>query len=189
MSIEVNRRDFLKLVSATASAAAISGKVAFWPKEARSRPVANPACLSLCDSNYIIDPYFYFCPDLPTFRELFTLNDLTHDQIIETLNDEFWRFEYLLSDPENWSISEIEPWLDTQVEMDDMSPWKAMLYTQYGPGIELYEHLGWEAARELDLLLIEGEVPGADFVGVKFLGDTDVLNRQLQELGVNLVIC
>jgi hypothetical protein len=188
MSIEFNRRDFLKLVSATASAAAISGKMALWPSEAMARPIADPGYLSLDDSCYIIDPFFDFCPDLPTFRELFALEGITQEQIEEILNEEFWRFEHLLSDPDNWSVSEIEPWLDTKVEMHDMSPWKAMGYTQYGPGIRLYEHLGWNVSDDLGLSYVEGEMPGHDFVGVKVIGDLNDLNDGLAIHGLNLII-
>jgi hypothetical protein len=120
MSTEINRRDFLKLISATASVAAVSGKVAFWPTEALSRPIAEPAVLALDDSCYIIDPYFDFCPDLPTFRELYSLEDLEPENIKEELKDEVWRFEELLFDPKNWSVNEIDTWLDTQVAMDDI---------------------------------------------------------------------
>jgi len=188
MSTEINRRDFLKLIVATASAAAVSGKIALWPTEALSRPIAEPAVLALDDSRYIIDPYFDFCPDLPTFRELLSIEGLKPDQIKEALKDEEWRFEYLIADPENWSVSEIQGWLDTTIEMDDMSPWKAAQYTQYAPGVQLHGHLGWEAANEYELAFIEGEMPGHDFVGVRMDGDIDNLNAGLARHGLNLIV-
>ncbi len=60
----------------------------------------------------------------------------------EALEDDEWRFEYLLADPDDWSVSEIEEWLDTTVELDDLSPRDAMEYTEYAPGIELHDFLG-----------------------------------------------
>ncbi len=188
MSTKINRRDFLKLISATASVAAISGKIAIWPSGALSRPIAEPAVLALDDSRYIIDPYFDFCPDLPTFRELLSLEGLKPDQIKEALKDEEWRFEFLIADPENWSVSEIQGWLDTQVEMDDMSPWRSAQYTQYAPGVELYNHLGRDDADQLGLAYIEGEMPGHDFLGVRLDGDIDNLNTGLARHGFNLIV-
>ncbi|HIM25354.1 MAG TPA: twin-arginine translocation signal domain-containing protein [Rhodospirillales bacterium] len=40
MSIKLSRRDFLKIVFATASAAAVSGASTLWPSNALSRPVS-----------------------------------------------------------------------------------------------------------------------------------------------------
>jgi hypothetical protein len=188
MSIELNRRDFLRVIFKTAPIVAIGGKLILWPEEAQSRPVAEPAHLLRDDSSYLVDPYFDFCPDLPTFRELYSLENMGHEQVMEALVDEEWRFQHLVKDPDNWSVSEIDGWLDSQVEMDDMSPWKAMSYTQYGPGIRLHDQLGWKTSREIGLSYIEGEMPGHDFVGVRFDGDTDNLNRDLERLGMNLLI-
>ncbi len=188
MSTEISRRDFLKLISATASAAAVSGAITFWPTEALSRPIAEPAVLALDDSRYIIDPHFDFCPDFPTFREFLTLENLTAGQMKEALKDEEGRFEHLLVDPENWSISEIEEWLDTTIEMDDLSPSAAMGYTQYGPGIQLHNNLGWDAAEELGLAYIEGEMPGHDFLGIRLDSNINDFNGGLARHGFNLIV-
>jgi len=51
MSIELNRRDFLKLISTTATAAAISGKIALWPLEAVTRSIADPTSMSIKINN------------------------------------------------------------------------------------------------------------------------------------------
>ena len=53
MSIELSRRDFLKIVFATASAAAVSGAATLWPSNALSRPVFEPVYLSVQD-RYIV---------------------------------------------------------------------------------------------------------------------------------------
>ena len=188
MSIEISRRDFLKLVSTTASAAALAGKVAFWPAEALSRPVAEPTFLALNDYSYIIDPYFDFCPELPTFREYLSLEGLTDEQMKEALKDHEWRFEYRVADPDDWSVSEIEKWLDSTVELDDLSPRESMGYSEYAPGIELHDHLRWEVAEDLGLIYIEGDAPGRDFIGVRFDGEIDDLNAGLARYGMNLVV-
>ena len=185
---EIDRRDFLKLISATASVAAISSNVLLWPTEAIARPVAEPVSLALDDSCYIIDPYFDYCPDLPTYRQWLSLENMSPDKIKVALEEEVWRFEYLLSDPENWSVSEVQGWLDDAGDMDDMSPREGMMYTQYAPGIQLHDHLGWEAAGELDLSYIESEMPGHDFVAVRMDGRIDELNAGLAQLGLNLIV-
>ncbi|MDD9921731.1 MAG: twin-arginine translocation signal domain-containing protein [Boseongicola sp.] len=188
MSTEINRRDFLKLVSATASAAALAGEVALWPTEAMSRPLAEPAVLALDESRYIIDPSFDFCPDLPTYRAWLSLENMTPTQIKSALKDEEWRFEHLVDDPDNWSVCEIDHWLDQTIELDDLSPRASMEYSQYAPGIRIHDHLGWEAADDLGLAYIEGEMPGHHFVGVRLDGDIDDLNAGLARHGLNLIV-
>ena len=47
-----------------------------------------------------------------------------------------------------------------------MSPWNAAQYTEYGDGIRLYDALPCEDVRDLNLTLMEGEVPGSNFIGI-----------------------
>ena len=80
----------------------------------------------------------------------------------------------------------IKDWLDSHIEPDDMSPWNAAQYTEYGAGILLYESLPFENTMELNLNLVEGDCPGSNFCGVHFSGDVEELNNGLRSLGVNL---
>ncbi|MBT6220420.1 MAG: twin-arginine translocation signal domain-containing protein [Rhodospirillales bacterium] len=188
MSIELSRREFLKIVFATASATAVSGASVLWPSNAIARPVFEPVYLSVHDG-YIVDPYFDYCDVcLPTFRELHSLEGLEADALKAELEQISDYFEHVVVDPDNWTIDELEEWLDTQVDMEDMGAWKAMKYTQYGPALEIYEQLAHDDANELGLILVEGCHPGSDFVGIEFHGNLAELNRGFERLGMNLVV-
>jgi hypothetical protein len=188
MSTEITRRDFLELVFATASVTAVSGGVSLWPSNALARPIAEPAQLFIDGDGYIIDAYFDFLPDLPTFREHLGIVGLDRKTAKEALDQEVDRFEHIVEDPENWSLEEIEEWLDSQLELDDLGPYNAMKYTQYSPGIELYERLDGEVFGELGLELIDTPSMCSDFVGVRYLGDVDELNAGLARHGLNLIV-
>ena len=188
MSIELSRRDFLKIVFATASAAAVSGASTLWPSNALSRPVFEPVHLSV-EGGYIVDPYFDYCDVcLPTFRKIHSLEGLGADALNVELEKISWAFEHVVADPENWSVDEVKEWLDTEVELDDLAAWQAMKYTQYGPAIEIYEQLSRDDAEELGLMLFEGCHPGSGFVGIEFHGDPKVLTKGFERLGMNLVV-
>jgi hypothetical protein len=182
---KINRRDFIKFVFGTASAAAVSGALPLWPTTAIARPIAESARLAL-DYDYLVDPGFDFCPVLPSYRDFLSLNGLSKRKLKEVLGEERWRFEHLLKNPADWSVSEIKEWLDSHIEFDDMSPRNAAEYTEYGDGIRLYESLPFEDAMELNLNLVEGDCPGSNFCGVHFSGDVEELNNGLRSLGVNL---
>ena len=191
-SFEIDRRDFIKFVFGTASAVAITGGSSIWPTEALTRPIAEPAKLALDDYNYLVDPYFDYNPQLPTYREFLSLENLSNSELKDALKDDTWRFEHHLKDPDNWSVHEIQGWLEESIDFDDMSPWNAAQYTEYGDGIRLYDALPYEDVRDLNLTLMEGEVPGSNFCGVRYDGDFeedfDNLNRGLAGRGINLII-
>ena len=107
-SFEIDRRDFIKFVFGTASAVAVSGGSSIWPTEALTRPLAEPAKLALDDYNYLIDPYFDFNPQLPTYREFLSLENLSNSELKDALKGDTWRFEHHLKDPDNWSVHEIQ---------------------------------------------------------------------------------
>ena len=161
-SFEIDRRDFIKFVFGTASAVAVSGGSSIWPTEALTRPIAEPAKLALDDYNYLVDPYFDYNPQLPTYREFLSLENLTNSELKDALKDDTWRFEHHLKDPDDWSVHEIQGWLEESIDFDDMSPWGAAQYTEYGNGYA-YRRFAYEDARDLNLTLMEGEVPGSNF--------------------------
>ena len=86
------------------------------------------------------------------------------------------------------SLNEVEEWLDTEIQFDDMSPRYAAEYTQYADGVRLYESLPWEETLKMNLHLVEGPHPGSDFCGVYFDGDLDELNKDLAQYGINLIV-
>ena len=191
-SFEIDRRDFIPFGGGTAAPGAVAGGSSISPTEALTRPIAEPAKLALDDYNYLVDPYFDYNPQLPTYREFLSLENLTNSELKDALKDDTWRFEQHLKDPDNWSIHEIQGWLEESIGFDDMSPWNAAQYTEYGNGIRLYDALPYEDVRDLNLTLMEGEVPGSNFCGVRYDGDFeedfDNLNRGLAGRGINLII-
>jgi hypothetical protein len=189
MSTEISRRDFLKIVFASTSAVAVSGASALWPLDALPRPVAEPVYLEIDGSGYIVDPRFDYCDlDVPTYREYHSLVGFRKDELKGELQDIFDKIEHLVSDPDNWSIDEVEEWLDASMDIADMGTWEGMRYTHYGPAIQIYEQMSRQDAYRLGLELIDGDHPGSDFVGIAFRGDVTKLNKELEQLGMNLVI-
>jgi hypothetical protein len=191
MSTEINRRDFLKVIFSTASTAAMSGLLPLWPKNALSRPIAEPVILEIGSDGYLIMKDFDWggaLAELPTFREQHQLENLSPKNLKERLNAEIGLIEHIVSDPEDWSLEEVEDWLNSSVELEDLGLWEAMSYTEYGPAIDIWESVGWDRSEELGLTLIEGDHPGSDFAGVQFFGDPTELNRELQREGLNLIV-
>ena len=189
MSLEINRRDFLKVIFTTTSAAAVSGVLPHWPVEALSRPIMEPVEFAGDGYGYLIDPSMdYYDSTLPTFRELLGLEGLGPKQLKDRLKEEEWRFEHLVSNPDDWSIKEIQDWLDSDVEFDDMGLRQGMSYTPYGPPIEFYERTPYADAEKIGLCLIEGDTPGSSFAGVQLLSRPEDANRELQKLGINMIV-
>ena len=189
MSIEISRRDFLQVIFKTTSAAAVSGLLPYWPKEALKRPISDPVELGFDSDDYLIDINFnWYDQNIPTFREWLGLNELNPKELKLKLEEDKWRFEHMIADPDNWHIEEVQEFLESDVELDDMGTWEAMSYTEYGPGIEIYEHMKSEEAENIGLYLTDACHPGSNFVGVQFLGDPRELNQDLQKLGMNMKI-
>jgi len=189
MSLEISRRDFLKVIFTTTSAAAVSGVLPHWPLEALNRPVMEPVEFADDGYGYLIDSKMeYYDFGLPTFREFLDLEGLGPKQLKTRLKEEEWRFEHLISDSGNWNIDEIQEWLDSDVEVDDMSLWEGMAYTPYGPPIEFYDQMSYADSEKIGLSLIEGDHPGSSFAGVQLLNTPEDANRELQKLGINVIV-
>ena len=188
-NIEITRRTFLEVVFATTTAAAISGAIPLWPADAIARPIAEPFKIFIDESNYLIDPYFcYGDIPLPTHREQLSLGGLNPSALKEALNNQIWEIEHLISNPEKWSLDEVELWLDTEVELESLGLWQGAKFTPHGVGLDIYNGLSREEADTLGLVLVEGDHPGSDFLGVAYYGDVDELNQELQKLGMNLIV-
>ena len=154
-----------------------------------SRPVSDPVYLNIDGSGYIVDPGFDYCDlDVPTYREYHSLVNFGKAELKAELQEIFFEIEHLVSDPENWSVDEIEEWLDTPMDITDMGTWEGMKYTHYGPAIQIYEQMERQDVLRLGLELIDGDHPGSDFVGIAYHGDVAELNSQLEQLGMNLIV-
>jgi hypothetical protein len=186
---KVSRRDFLKVVFATTTAAVVSGSAPLWPSNAVARPVSEPFSLGLDEYNYLIDPDFSSGDIiLPTHRERLSLEGLKPKALKKALNAQIWEIGDLISDPDKWSIDEVEWWLDSEVDHEDLGAWQSARLSPYGAGLEIYNRLDREDAFDLGLELVEGDTPGGGFVGVAYFGDVDELNSGFQKLGLNLVV-
>jgi hypothetical protein len=177
------------VIFATASAAALSGASTIWPTEALSRPLADPFIVSFDDSNYLIDPNFdYSAVQFPTRREFYDLEGLSGEKLRSEIGRRFDEFDWLVEDTNDWSLSEIEPWLDEEVDIEELGEYQSTFYGEYGAGLRIYENLSGKQADELDLELVEGDHPGSSFTGVAFYGDVDELNRKLESEGLNMIV-
>ena len=189
MSLEINRRDFLKVIFTTTSAAAVSGVLTHWPAAALNRPVREPVVFADDGYGYLIDSSMeYYDFGLPTFREYLNLEGLGAKQLKTRLKKEEWRFEHLISASGRWNIDEVQEWLDSDVEFDDLSLREGMTYTPYGPPIEFYDQLPYADSEKIGLVLIEGDHPGSSFAGIQLLNTPDDANRELQKLGINVIV-
>ena len=189
MSLEISRRDFLKIIFTTTSAAAVSGVLPHWPAAALNRPVREPVVFADDGYGYLIDSSMeYYDFGLPTFREHLGLKGLGPKQLKTRLKQEESRFEHLISASGRWNIDEVQEWLDSDVEFDDLSLREGMTYTPYGPPIEFYDQLPYADSEKIGLALIEGDHPGSSFAGIQLLNTPDDANRELQKLGINVII-
>ena len=189
MSLEISRRDFLKVIFTTTSAAAVSGVLPHWPAAALNRPVREPVVFADDVDGYLIDASMeYYDFGLPTFREHLGLEGLGPKQLKTRLKQEESRFEHLISASGRWNIDEVQEWLDSDVEFDDLSLREGMTYTPYGPPIEFYDQLPYADSEKIGLALIEGDHPGSSFAGIQLLNTPDDANRELQKLGINVIV-
>lgn len=195
----VTRREFLKITFGTASAAALSGPLTLvLPKEAHSRPVAEPRLIDLEDG-YLVDGEWDESM-FPTYREQWGYDTLSIKEKVETLLDHWGYDEKTLAQdyeiirpPKGWdaqSIAEIESTfgdlLDDQVDTEDLSFNDQLRYGPYSVGKDVLDVFNQEEQKELGLWIVEGEHPGSDFCGVRFAGDIDELNEALARHGVNI---
>lgn len=181
------RRSFLKIIFETAPLAVLAASVPaalLWPTDARSRPVAEPYVLALDDEGYLIDPSYYDFPiELPTRFEYYDLSSLTEQQQITVVAEE------ILGSSREEAMDLLQSgWFDEECEIEELSDRDGMAYTEYAPGIEIFEYLGAEEAEDLGFRFVEGDHPGSSFMGTQFLGDVEVLNQALLQRGHNLVV-
>ncbi len=196
--IEINRRDFLKIVFGTISSAALISPV--WPVEAQDRPVAEPLRLALDVGGYIYDPELDWGP-IPTWREWLNdqhdLNQMDKVDQYDFVRDEMQDEIYIASkgedvdDPESackLSDFEIELWLDEHMDVEDLSDWQVASLSPYAPGVDIFGIMEKETLARLGVGIVEGDHPGSSFVGAQFTGDLEEQNEELMRSGLNLVV-
>jgi len=189
MSFDLNRRDFLKIVFATTSAAAATGAATLWPKDAIAKPVSEPYKLAVDEFGYLVDPDFdYGHIELPTHREHLSLKGMNPKTLKKALDEQFGAIEHLIEDPNDWSLDEVEVWLDTEIEFENLGPWQASSYGPYGSGLDLFQELSESETKRLGLFLVEDGTPGSSCFSVAFSGAVEELNSQFETLGMNVVV-
>ena len=179
----ITRRDFLKIALTTVSATVLTNadQLILLPEGVADRPISPAYPLAIDSSGYIYDPTFGF--QLPTYREMLIdklgLADLTEAK----QEDKFaqWRIERGYED--EWSGPEI----DEEIEPETFSPYELASYTEWRTGIDLYENLDQETINRLDLVLVEGDSPGAHFTAVKANNPFGLQTALLRE-GINIEI-
>ena len=121
----------------------------------------TPMALRLAvEDGYIVDPNFDYCEtQLPTFRELHSLEGLGPKALKVELDNIYDEIEHLITDRNNWSVDEVAEWLDSEVELHDLGAWAGMKYSPYGPALEIYQQMDYNDANDLGLILIEGPHP------------------------------
>ena len=185
-NIEINRRDFLKIVFGTVAATlAPRGTGVFLVAE--DIPVFEPYRLEL-EGEYLFDPLHDLGQVvLPTWREKLEGNDnfsyLTVDQ-----QDCVIREALGVDDFAEYPSFDREEWLGTQIDIEDLSMREVAMIGPYWPGVEIFEQLGWEQADTLGVQLVEGDHPGSSFMAAQFIGDVETLNIKIAEFGMNLAV-
>jgi hypothetical protein len=192
----MNRRDFMKVILTTVSAAALRRPDKLWPVAERARPIAEPIQLLRTPEGYLRGPEV---DRLPTYRRMLDFDALSENGKRNALL-ELWRmvhledFEDRVNDPDDTldneeALDELAQWhLDDEVNLESLSLRDSAKISEYGVGIEIYDALPETTAKRLGLELIVGDQPGSSFSGVAFYGEVDELNRELERVGLNLVV-
>lgn len=213
--MSTSRRDFLNIIFGTMPAAAFvvahpvlssALSVPVWPEEKTSLPKHNPVMISIDDSGYLYDPNFdYDDIELPTNREHYDIDCMTKKERLEFHVDHHG-IDYAhqiveealeLDEPlkkitlKHLDIFDryLENWLEEPIDPEYLSFRQSMALSEYWPGVDLVDELGYDRSKELGLALIEGECPGSSFSAVKYYGDDlGELNRAFFKEGINLQV-
>jgi len=203
----LTRREFLKLVFGSVSAAALTGPLALlWPEAEKARPQAEPLDLYLDEDNHLVDgprrENLEWVP-IPR-REHLGLDRMTLDERIE-----FWLYDWGGKDPylavleerwdvEQWSAAdhaayaafeaERAAWLDADIEFIEASEWELAMPTEYGAALRLYRELGEERAESFGLYWSGIGGPGGGGPAIGFRGDVEKVNAAFAAAGLNVVV-
>jgi hypothetical protein len=180
---KVTRRDFMKIVLFTVSAAILAKPKSLWPEDERDRPVEEPMVLERDGSWYLADPSIDESY-LPTWRV-----HLGYDS-----KDEAGKKEALRELAETIHGESVDDWTVDESDLDDtIDPERVSMHALascgvWGTALDLYDSLTSEENERLGLEYVEGDSPGSSFAAVAFSGDLADLNRDLEAMGMNLVV-
>lgn len=202
MTIDISRRDFMKIIFGT-TAAAVLPAIDLWPEDTRALPkealpVAKPYEFLLDKYGYLVDPSFAWEDDWPTAREYLGYDTLTLNEKVEVFEDQHGideLLEYVDKALSQWNEDDLailesidRDWLDEPLDPEFMGDYQAARYTEYWPGIEVYESIGVQETDAIGLWLVQGDHPGSSFCGVRFDGNLDDLNSALSTAKLNMVV-
>jgi len=177
-AMDMDRRDFLKIILGTASLVMIHGVDPLLAEEVAARPDAKPWVLTVDEYGYIVDPDFsYERFVLPTRREIHGWQEMSAEEQEAFLCD--WEFQ-------DWPKAELEEWFDEEAEVEEISGHTFAHMGEYAPGMHLHDLLSPREADRLGVSLIDCPQPGSDFVGVKFTGELEKLKAFVKRKGWNL---
>jgi hypothetical protein len=202
----LTRREFLKLVFGSISAAAVTGPLALlWPEAEKARPLAEPLDLYLDDDHHLVDsPPLEDLEWVPiSRREHLGLDRMTLEERIAFWVDDWGEEDPFLSvleerwDVDQWSAAEHAAfaafeaeravWLDADIEFHEASEWELAMPTEYGAALRLYCELGEERAEALGLYeSAAGGMCSGPAIG--FRGDVAKLNAVFATAGLNVVV-
>jgi hypothetical protein len=203
----LTRREFLKLVFGSISAAALTGPLALlWPEAEKARSQAEPLELYLDEDNHLVDgPRREDLEWVPIpRREHLGLDRMTLEERVE-----FWLYDWGREDPflavleerwgvDQWSVAEHAAfaafeaeraaWLDADIEFIEASEWELAMPTEYGAALRLYRELGEELAESLGLYWGGVGGPGGGGPAIGFRGDVEKVNAAFAAAGLNVVV-
>jgi hypothetical protein len=203
----LTRREFLKLVFGSISAAALTGPLALlWPEDEKSRPVAEPLELYLDEEHHLVDgPRREDLEWVPISRR----EHLELDRMSPHERVEFWVCDWGVEDPRlevlcerdaigQWSAAdhaayaafeaERAAWLDEDIDFFEASEWELAMPTEYGAALRLYREMGEERAEALGLYWSGIGGPGGGGPAIGFRGDVAKLNAAFAAAGLNVVV-
>lgn len=202
MTIDISRRDFLKIIFGTAAAAVIPA-IDLWPEDIKALPkkalpVAVPYEFILDEYGYLVDPSYDWEVDWPTVREHLHYDYFTLEEKIEVFEDRHGidgLLDYVDKPLSQWNEDDLavlesinRDWLDELQSNEILEGYEAATYTEYWPGVKVYETMDSITADDLGLVLVEGDHPGSSFCGVRFDGNLEDLNSALFRAGLNMVV-
>ncbi|MDA7628523.1 hypothetical protein N8843_07760 [Verrucomicrobia bacterium] len=173
-----------------------------WPDCAERSRVSKPIIFNI-DCGYLTEAGFGDDYSLPTTIREYEYDDLSQDEALEYFKDHC-EGDGLTSDLEEeigkpinkWTEVDVEflegyfsDYLDSEVDPDQFGRYTLALYSKHGLAIQVYDQIGPDLARKMNLFMVDGEYPGSDFIGVKYTGyDPAPLNHWLAKSGLNMIV-
>lgn len=94
------------------------------------------------------------------------------------------------ADWDNAEILDADEWLEEQIMLDELTDEELCFFSEYDIGLELYNALGEEKAKEVGLEKdFGGLFPGHRFAAVRFRGSVEELQARFRQHGLRANVC